>query len=197
MGINAISWRRILTLNERLGERFVHVYTYSHHKHWLWTGIRIDGSSATIDTRTLAVEENPPTDAGSTQWLLRDRSRVTEHNREWLRELDERAAQLGPEGSTVVQWALEFFVNIALVEDEPVLKMALTHYLERGREQAAAGGYGLLGEPEITHEPAAWVETENGPLMVDMGLALLSGVTEPTAHRYRIIWRAVRKAMGA
>jgi hypothetical protein len=96
MGINAISWRRIQTLNEQLGERFVHVYTYSHHKHWYWTGMRIDGTTATIDTRNLTVEEDEydEKDLTSTQRLLRDRSTATEHDLEWLAMLDERAAHL-------------------------------------------------------------------------------------------------------
>jgi hypothetical protein len=100
MGINAISWRRIRTLNEQLSERFVHVFTYSHHKHWYWTGIRIDGTSATIDTRNLTCEEDPLTDLTTTQRLLMDRSTATEHNREWLAELDERARQIDASRAT-------------------------------------------------------------------------------------------------
>lgn len=98
MGLNTISWRRIRTLNERTGEQFVHVVVSSHGQHWYWTGIRSDGSSAVIDTRDMTVTEEDPTDPDcwptTTQGLLRDRSHVNEHNADWLRILDERAAEL-------------------------------------------------------------------------------------------------------
>lgn len=98
MGLNTISWRRVKTLNARLGEQFVHAVVSSHHQHWYWTGIRIDGSSAVIDTRDMTVTEEDPADPDymqtTTQGLLRDRSRVTEHTADWLRTLDERAAEL-------------------------------------------------------------------------------------------------------
>lgn len=97
MGINAISWRRIRTLNERLGgEKFVHVFTYSHHQHWLWTCMRIDGTTATVDTRdfTITITEDDDEDETTTQRLLRDRSKATERDMDWLAELDDRARQL-------------------------------------------------------------------------------------------------------
>lgn len=109
-----------------------------------------------------------------------------------LRQPDEHAEPLHP----VVSWVHEFIVHIALVDDERVLEMATTTYLKTGRAQARADGYDLLGEPEITHEPVVWVENwnEDGGALVGMPDALMYGCTEPTARRYRILWRAFKAA---
>lgn len=96
MGLNAISWRRIRTLNQRLDEKFVHVVVCSHAEHWFWTGIRIDGSAAYVDTRDWSVTPEEPGDPGTTtQYLLRSRQHGDRPDlKDWLRILDERAAEL-------------------------------------------------------------------------------------------------------
>lgn len=96
MGINPLSWKRIRALNRRLDERFVHVYTYSHHEHWIWVGLRYDGSAAAIDTRTWSVT---PTEIDSTTVeLLRSRWARTSEQAEWLDTLHRRYVEL------IVDW---------------------------------------------------------------------------------------------
>lgn len=95
MGINALSWKRIRALNRRLGERFVHVYTYSHHEHWMWVALRHDGSAVDVDTRTwtTAPAELQASESSAVH-LLTTREPKTEAHADFLRLVDERYAEV-------------------------------------------------------------------------------------------------------
>lgn len=98
-----------------------------------------------------------------------------------------------------IEWTIEFFVDGSLTEQPAVVDMALRSYLDRGREDAAAADVDLFGDPEVTVEPAEWVDNWRS----DGGAAMVRESTARAAHRwgeprgvfYRIAWRATKKPM--
>jgi hypothetical protein len=100
-----------------------------------------------------------------------------------------------PEHRTATTWEWQAIVPAAaaLLEDAPVYESWLAHTAEDARRAAAEQGYQLDGDPQVSKEAGALVETKEGPVLMGMESARLCGYEGPaTAYRHVFRFKAHR-----
>jgi hypothetical protein len=96
--------------------------------------------------------------------------------------------------TTATGWAWQAFAPAAMLDDEAMYKAWLQHAVDDARRAATEQGYQVDGEPEITKEAGAVVETKDGPMMVGLDFARLSGYDgPPTWYRHRFQFDSAQK----
>lgn len=113
--------------------------------------------------------------------------------------LSGRAGSLSPmsEQSTATTWGWQAFIparaHAQMLDDQPMYEAWLKIQIADAHREATSQGYRLVGDPEVTKELGAVIETKEGPMMVGMDMARLSGHEgPPTSCRHRFQFKATR-----
>lgn len=91
------------------------------------------------------------------------------------------------------EWAWQAFAHPQMLDDQPMYEAWLASQVAAARQEATSLGFRLVGDPEVTKELGAVIQTRNGPMMVDMEMARLGGHEgPPTSCRHRFQFKAQR-----
>lgn len=98
MSVNHLTWRKVRTLNEKMGERFVCAWTMSHgrDRNW-WYCIRFDGSALWVnakDSEIPNIERPEEFYSTSTQSMLRKGEPISPQDQEWFAILRARQNEM-------------------------------------------------------------------------------------------------------